>query len=57
MERNGRMRVRGKMGEKVEGIKREALPYAVTFSFPPLVIMIMQMITWFFYFSFAIMLK
>ncbi len=41
MMRSGRMRVRGRMGEKVEGIKRGALPYATTFLFPPLAIMIM----------------
>jgi len=41
MERNGRMRVRGRMGEKMEGIKRGVLPYVATSSFPPFAIMIM----------------
>jgi hypothetical protein len=41
MRRSGRMKVRGRMGEKMEGIKRGALPYATTSLFPPLKIMIM----------------
>jgi hypothetical protein len=57
MERNGRMRVRGRMEEKVEGIKRGVLPYAITSLFPPLTIMIMQTTVRFFYFNFVIMLK
>jgi hypothetical protein len=36
--------------EKVEGIKRGALPYVATFSFAPHVIMILQTTTWFSYF-------
>jgi hypothetical protein len=47
MERNGRMRVRGRMGEKMEGIKWGALPYVATSSFPPPTIMIMQMMVGF----------
>jgi hypothetical protein len=57
MERNGRMRARGRIKEKVEGIKRGVLPYIATSSFPPPTIMIMQTTTWFFYFYFVIMLK
>jgi hypothetical protein len=41
MERNGRMRARGRIREKVEGIKRGVLPYIATSSFPPPTIMIM----------------
>ncbi len=40
MERNGRKRVGGRMVEKVEGIKRGALPYTTTFSFPPMYLFI-----------------
>jgi hypothetical protein len=54
MRRSGRMRVRGRMGEKMEGIKRGALPYTATSLFPPLAIMIMQTMTWLFYFNFVI---
>jgi hypothetical protein len=58
MKRSGRMRMKGRMGEKVEGIKKRALPYVATFLFPPTTIMIMQMTTWFLYFNFVInMLK
>ncbi len=56
MERNGGKKG-GRMREKVEGIKRGALPYAATSLFPPLVIMIMKMTTRFFYFNIVIMLK
>jgi hypothetical protein len=54
MRRSGRMRVKGRMGEKMERIKRGALPYVTTSLFPPLVIMIMQTTTWLFYFNFVI---
>ncbi len=40
MERNGRKRVGGRMWERVEGIKRGALPYAAPFSFPPMYVFI-----------------
>jgi len=40
MERNGRMRARGRIREKVEGIKRGVLSYITTSSFPPPTIMI-----------------
>jgi hypothetical protein len=47
----------GEDGEKVEGIKRGAVPYAATSSFPPLVIMILQIMAWFFFKKFINMLK
>jgi hypothetical protein len=54
MRRSGRMRVKGRMGEEMEGIKRGALPYVATSLFPPPTIMIMQTTTWLFYFNFVI---
>ncbi len=47
----------GRMGEKMEGIRRGVLPYATTFSFPPHAIMIMRTMARFFYFNFVIILK
>jgi hypothetical protein len=52
--RSGRMRVRERMGKKMEGIKRGALPYVATSSFPPLAFMILQTTTRFSYFNFVI---
>jgi hypothetical protein len=37
---DGRKRVGVRMVERVEGIKRGALPYAATFSFPPMYLFI-----------------
>ncbi len=53
-ETNWKNESEGEDGEKVERIKRGALPYITTSSFPPPTIMNLQMTSWFSYFNFDI---